>query len=204
MKNIILQILRETVSENEQIESCRSNETTNEFLRGFNLWRTGMCNEDTFKTPERINQLVSQNFKNNITSIKLDNGTVITKEQYIKKLQDEYEERITMCVVPYVGERVKSENACNEILNEYNKPEIRTAFNRYMKFPSNCYVFNIESCDEYKPMKSKEITQLPTTQTTTLAKSTTTVKIPEPPQDKTRIQQIINKIIKQIKNRFGN
>lgn len=204
MKNIILQILRETVSENGQIESCRSDKTTNEFLRGFNLWRTGMCNEDTFKTPERINQLVSQNFKNNITSIKLDDGTVITKEQYIKKLQDEYEERITMCVVPYVGERVKSENVCNEILNEYNKPEIRTAFNRYMKFPNNCYVFNIESCDEYKPMKSKEITQLPTTQTTTLAKSTTTVKIPEPPQDQTRIQQIINKIIKQIKNRFGN
>lgn len=204
MKKIILQILREAVSENEQIEFCRTDKTTNEFLRGFNLWRTGMCNEDTFKTPERINQLVSQNFKNNINSIKLDNGSVITKEQYITKLQNEYDERISMCITPYVGERIKSENVCNEILNEYNKPEIRKAFNRYMKFPSNCYVFDIQSCEDYKPMKSKEITQLPTTQTTNLAKSTTTVKIPEPPQDQTRIQQIINKIIKQIKNRFGN
>jgi hypothetical protein len=167
MKNIILQILRETVSENEQIESCRTNKSTNEFIRGFNMWRTGMCNQDTLN-------------KNN------------------------YQYKIEMCVTPYVGERVKPENVCDVVLVEYNKSEIRNAFNRYMKLPIGCNIFNPESCEDYKDMKPKEVSKLPTNNTTTLSKTTTRIQLPEIPQDKNRLQQIIDKVVNKIKSRLGN
>jgi len=204
MKSIIKEILTEIVEEGQQIQSCKSNQSTNEFLRGFSLWRTGMCNQDTFKTPKKINQLVTKNFKNNIKSIKLDNGTTITKEEYIKRLNDEYQDRIVMCITPYQGERLKSENVCDTIIAEYNKPDIREAFNRYMKFPSGCYVFNIETCDEAQQIRAKSITQIPSNVEKDIVKSNTTVSPTEPNQEKNRAQEIINKVIKQIKNRFGN
>ena len=92
------------------------------------MWRTGMCNEDSFN-------------KNN------------------------YQYKIEMCVAPYVGERVKSENVCDSVLVEYNKSEIRNAFNRYMKLPIGCNIFNPESCEDYKDMKPKEVSKLPTNNT---------------------------------------
>jgi hypothetical protein len=58
MKSIIKEILTEIVEEGQQTQSCKADQPTNEFLRGFSLWRTGMCNEDTFKTPKKINELV--------------------------------------------------------------------------------------------------------------------------------------------------
>ena len=204
MKSIIKEILTEIVEEGQQTQSCKADQPTNEFLRGFSLWRTGMCNEDTFKTPKKINELVSKNFKNNIKSIKLDNGTTITKEEYIKRLNDEYQDRIAMCVVPYQGERLKSENVCDSIIGEYNKPDIRTAFNRYMKFPSGCYVFNIETCDDAQPIQSKSITQIPSNVKKDMVKTNTTVSTTEPTQEKNKAQETINKVIKRIKNRFGN
>jgi hypothetical protein len=73
-----------------------------------------------------------------------------------------------------------------------------------MKFPSGCYVFNIETCDDAQPIQSKSITQIPSNVKKDMVKTNTTVSTPEPTQEKNKAQETINKVIKRIKNRFGN
>jgi hypothetical protein len=51
-------------------------------------------------------------------------------------------------------------------------------------------------------MKPKEVSKLPTNNTNTLSNKTTRIQLPEIPQDQTKIQQIIDKVVKKIKSRI--
>ena len=197
MKELIKKILREQVDIQSNITACKENQTVNEYLKTFTLWRTAICNQDTFKTPEERAKLISQNFKGQ-DRIKFDDGTEITKIDYEQKLSNDYDERIEMCYSQYQGERIGLNDVCNEtIINEYSNETVRRYFNRYMKYPDRCNAFVEGTCTEPKPIQSKGF-QLLQKQAQDLELKKPAPITPVVPQ-RTKSQEIVHKVRK----RFG-
>ncbi len=197
MKELIKKILREQVDIQSNIIACKENQTVNEYLKTFTLWRTAICNQDTFKTPEERAKLISQNFKGQ-DRIKLDDGTEITKIDYEQKLSNDYDERIEMCYSQYQGERIGLNDVCNEtIINEYSNETVRRYFNRYMKYPDRCNAFVEGTCTEPKPMQSRGFHLLQTQAKEIELKKSNPIT-PVVPQ-RTKSQEIVHKVRK----RFG-
>jgi hypothetical protein len=197
VKELIKKILREQVDIQSSVTSCKENQTVNEYLKTFALWRTAICNQDTFKTPEERAKLISQNFKGQ-DRIKLDDGKEITKIDYEQKLSNDYDERIEMCYSQYQGERIGLDDVCNEtIINEYSNETIRRYFNRYMKYPDRCNAFVDGTCVEMRPIQTKSF-QLLQTQAKDLEFKKSTPITPVIPQ-RTKSQEIVHKVRK----RFG-
>ena len=195
MKELIKKILREQVDIQSNISVCKENQMVNEYLKTFTLWRTAICNQDTFKTPEERARLIAQNFKGK-DKIKLDDGSEIAKIDYEQKLNNDYDERIQMCYSQYEGERIGLDDVCNEtIINQYSNETIRRYFNRYMKYPDRCNAFIEDTCTEPKPIQSKGF-QLLQKQAQDLELKKPAPITPVVPQ-RTKSQEIVHKVRKK-------
>jgi hypothetical protein len=195
VKELIKKILREQVDIQSNISVCKENQMVNEYLKTFTLWRTAICNQDTFKTPEERARLIAQNFKGK-DKIKLDDGSEIAKIDYEQKLNNDYDERIQMCYSQYEGERIGLDDVCNEtIINQYSNETIRRYFNRYMKYPDRCNAFIEDTCTEPKPIQSKGF-QLLQKQAQDLELKKPAPITPVVPQ-RTKSQEIVHKVRKK-------
>jgi hypothetical protein len=208
MKELIRRILREQVDIQSNISICKENQTVNEYLKTFTLWRTAICNQDTFKTPEERAKLISQNFKGK-DKITLDDGTEITKVNYEQKLSNDYDERIEMCYSQYQGERIGLNDVCNEIIiNEYSNDILRRYFNRYMKYPDRCNAFIEDTCTEPKPLQSKGF-QLLQIQVKGLELKKTAPVLPQVPQSQKntniidKVKDVAGSTMYNLRKKFG-
>jgi len=177
VKELIKKILREQVDSQTKINNCNNSVPINTYLSTFALWRTSICNQDTFKKlkekekiDERLETCHSQYVGEKLTS----------EDSCSEKVIDEY-----------------SNDGVRIAFNSLVKPVFDSDPNIHIKI-DNPQTFNIFNY-RLENIKTKEIQKLvsPVEKQITLKSPTNLVN--------NNIQQkaLVDRIIEKIRKRFG-
>lgn len=165
MRELIRKILKEEAESQNFQQLCSSNQEVNEMMKTFTVWRSGLCNKTAIDTPEYN---VKKNFGNKEVTTKEDKKTgqvhTYKKSDYLPKWEKDYKDSVAACggsLYNATPERLKTQESCSNsvILNDYETPQIREAFNTRFGFPLGCHVNDLRTCREpvnLTPIKSKD------------------------------------------------
>jgi hypothetical protein len=212
MRELIRKILREAAESRNFQESCSSDEGINEMMKTFTIWRTALCNQNTFPN---IQELSKKYFSNSDTITVKDEKTgevkTYKKSDYEKKWQQDYDERLSKCGEPYTATegRLDTKEACSNgiILNDYENDILREKFNSFMSYPQRCHALYPLTCVDrgtsFEDMKYKEVSKLNTTIPDTKLKTSTSPNLSQLGKTDLTFLQKTRRGMDKIKNYLG-